>query len=143
MSEQNKALERRLIEEVWNRGDYAVVDELVASDYVGHSSSPETEMHGTAGYRQFYVALRTAFPDLQVTIEDQIAEGDEVVSRWTARGTHKGAYAGIPPTGKHGMVTGVTVERIADGKVVECWTNSDELGLLQQIGVIPRPEGTG
>jgi steroid delta-isomerase-like uncharacterized protein len=134
MSEQNKAAVHRLIAEVWNRGNFAVVDELVAPNYVGHSS---TETRGREGYTQFFSRLRTAFPDIQFTVGDQIVEGDRVVARWTARGTHVGEYAGLPPTGKSGVVTGITVFRIPEGEVRECWTNADELGLLQQLGVVP------
>jgi steroid delta-isomerase-like uncharacterized protein len=143
MSEQNKTLERRLIEEVWNRGNFAVVDELVASDYVGHSSTPADETRGREAYKQFYAGLRRAFPDLQVTIEDQVAEGDRVVTRWTARGTHRGEFRGIPPTGKQGAITGITIDRIANDKVVECWTNADDLGMLRLLGVIPAPAQAG
>lgn len=139
MSEQNKISEQTLIEEVWNRGNFAIVDQLVSPDFRGHSASPETDTRGTDGYRAYYQALRAAFPDMHFAIEDQIAEGDKVVTRWTARGTHQGDYAGIPATGRAGVIIGVTTDRIADGKVVECWTSLDELGLLQQLGVIPRP----
>lgn len=137
MSRQNKEIERRLIEEVWNRANYDIVDELVARDYVGHSTTPEDETRGREGYKAFYASLHEAFPDFAVTIEDQIAEGDRVVTRWTARGTHLGPFRGIPPTGNHAAITGITVERFANGKVVECWTNADELGLLRLLGVIP------
>lgn len=137
MSEQKKMFSRRLIEEVWSQGNFAVVDELVASDYVGHSSSPAGETHGREGYRQFYAMLREAFPDIRFTIEDQITEGDKVVTRWTARATHQGEFFGIPPTGKQGTVTGISIDRITEGKVAECWTNADDLGLMQQLGVIP------
>ena len=140
MPEQNKALVRRAVEEVWNKGNYDVVDELAASDILVHASTPDREVHGTQGVKQFYGALRSAFPDIHFTIEDQIAEGDRVVTRWTARGTHTGAFNGIPPTGKQGIVSGIDIDRIANGKVVECWPNADELGLLQQLGVIPAPE---
>lgn len=140
MSEENKKLERRAIEEVWNQGNYAVVDEIVASDYIGHSSNPATETHGREGVKQFYMALHRAFPDIHFTIEDQIAEGDRVVTRWAARATHQGEFQGIPPTGNRGDLTGITIERIADGKIVECWTEIDDLRLLQQLGVIPSPE---
>jgi steroid delta-isomerase-like uncharacterized protein len=91
----------------------------------------------------YVAALRDAFPDVHITIEDQVAEGDRVVTRWTARGTHTGAFQGIPPTGKRGSMTGIDINRFADGKVVECWTNADDLGLLQQLGVIPTPEIAG
>ncbi len=108
-----------------------------------HASPPGEEIHGREGIEQFYGALRAAFPDLRITIEDQVAEGDRVVTRWTARGTHTGAFQGIPPTGKQGRMTGIDIDRIADGKVVECWVNSDDLGLLQQLGVIPTPGQVG
>ena len=137
MSEQHKALVRRLMEEVWGRGDLGVVDHLVASEYVGHSSAMDTQTRGTEGYKRFFAALRSAFPDFRVTIEDQIAEGDKSSDRWTARATHVGEYAGIPPSGKQGVMTGISLFRIADGKVVECWTSRDDLGLLQQLGVLP------
>lgn len=140
MSEQNKGLVRRAVEEVWNLGNYAVVDELVASDIVIHASTPDAEVHGPEGVKQFYTALRKAFPDIHFAIEDQIAEGDRVVTRWTARGTHRGEFNGIPPTGKRGAITGIDIDRIAGGKVVECWPQVDELSLLQQLGVIPAAE---
>lgn len=141
MSEQNKILERTLIEEVWNRGNFALVDQLVSPDFRGHSSSPENDTRGTEGYRRYYAALQRAFPDIHFTIDDQVAEGDRVVTRWTARGTHRGEYAGIPPTGREGVITGVTTDRIVDGRTVECWTSLDELGLMRQLGVIPSARG--
>ena len=141
MSEQNKAFVRRLIEEVIGRGNFALVEELVAADYVGHSSSPE--INTREGHKQFLVALRQAFPDLQIKIEDQIAERDKVVTRWTVRGTHQGEFAGIPPTGKQVVMTGIDIDRIANGKLVECWTKSDDLSMLQQINAIPAPAQTG
>jgi steroid delta-isomerase-like uncharacterized protein len=135
MSEPNKALVRRLINEVIGRGNFALVDELVAADYIGHSSFPET--NSREGHKQFFASLRRAFPDLQIKIEDQIAEGDKVVTRWTAGGTHKGEFAGIPPTGRRVVMAGIDIDRIANGKLVECWTKSDDLGMLQQLGAIP------
>jgi steroid delta-isomerase-like uncharacterized protein len=137
MSEINKRVERRLIEEVWSQGEFAVVDELVANDYIGHSSTPADETQGREGYKQFYMALRRAFPDLQVTVEDQVAEGDRVVTRWTARGTHRGEFHGIPPTGRQAAISGITIDRIVNGKVVECWTNADDLGMMRMLGVVP------
>ena len=97
MSQQNTMLVRRAVEEVWNRGNFAIVDELVASDLVIHSPTPGDEIHGPAGVKQFYATLRAAFPDIHFTIEDQIAEGDRVVTRWTAHATHTAEYQGIPP----------------------------------------------
>jgi steroid delta-isomerase-like uncharacterized protein len=140
MSEENKRIDRRLIEEVWNRGNFSIVDEVVASDYLGHSSTPADETHGREGYKRFYATLREAFPDFRVTVEDQIAEGDKVVTRWTARGTHQGEFQGMSPTGKHGAITGITIDRIANGKVVECWTNADDLGMMRLLGVVPAAE---
>jgi steroid delta-isomerase-like uncharacterized protein len=141
MSEQNRMLVRRAVEEVYNQGNLAVVDELVAGDLVIHL--PSEEVHGPAGAKQHVAALRAAFPDLRITIEDQISEGDKVVTRWTARGTHIGPFQGVPPTGKQGSMTGIDIDRIADGRVVECWVNSDDLGLLQQLGVVPTPGQDG
>lgn len=139
MSEQNKMIEVRLIEEVWNRGNFAVVDKLIAGDYLGHSSTPDGETDGPAGYKRYYSRLREVFPDLHVTVEDQVAEGDKVVTRWIARGTHKGELQGIPPTGKHGAITGITIDRIANGKVVESWTNADHLSMMRLLGAVPAP----
>lgn len=138
MSERTKLVSRTLVQEVWNRGNFTLVDELVSPDFRGHSSSPETDTRGVDGYRAYHGSLRAAFPDLRYTIEDQIAEGDKVVTRWTARGTHRGAFAGIPATGRSATISGVTTDRIVDGKNAECWTNLDELSLLQQLGVMPR-----
>lgn len=133
MSEQNKMLDRRYLEEVWNRGNYDVIDQFVASDFVGHSP-PSDEIPGADGIRQYVSTLRAAFPDVHITVEDQIAEGDRVVTRWTARGTHRGEFQGISPTGKQAQVTGVTISRVANGKFVEGWMNWNVLGLMQQIG---------
>lgn len=134
MSERNKAQVRRVIEEIYNRGDLAVVDELAASDLVIHASSQD--IRGRDGAKQYVAALRAGFPDLHLTVEDQVAEGDMVVTRWTARGTHTGAFQGIPATGKAIRVAGTDIDRIIDGKTVECWAHVDELGLMQQLGVV-------
>lgn len=135
MSEQNKIQARRLFEDVWNRGDFTVLDELIASDYVGHS--PPHEIHGSEGGKQFVSAFRSGFPDIHFMVEDQIAEGDRVAIRWTARGTHQGEFQGIPSTGKQVVVTGIGIFRVANGKLVEGWTNADMLAMLQQLGVLP------
>jgi steroid delta-isomerase-like uncharacterized protein len=137
MSEQNKQLIRRVFEEVYNQGNLDVVEDLASRDFVAHS--PSEDIRGPAGVKQFVTGLRTAFPDFHTTIEDQIAEGDRVVTRFTATGTHTGTYKGMPPTGRRGTMTGIDIERIVDGKSVECWTNTDDLGLLQQLGVVPMP----
>ena len=134
MSELNKAQIRRVIEKVYNRGDLAVVDEVAASDLVIHASSQE--IHGREGAKQYVAALRAGFPDLRFTIEDQIAEGDMVVTRWTARGTHSGKFQSIPATGREIRLTGTDIDRLVGGKVVECWAHVDELGLMRQLGVV-------
>ena len=134
--EENKAIVRRAFEEVWNQGKLDVIDEIFAIDYVGHMpGSPD--LHGPKGFKQFVTMNRTAFPDIQFTVEDQIAEGDKVVIRWSSTGTHKGELMGIPPTGVQVTSTGIGISRISGGKAVEDWDNWDALGMLQQLGVIP------
>ena len=136
--EENKAIVRRAYEEVWNQGKLDVTYEIFAADFVGHiPGSPD--IHGPEGLKQYVNMHRTAFPDLKLTIEDQIAEGDKIVTRWSSTGTHKGELMGIPPTGVQVTSTGICFARIAGGKFVETWPHSDALGMLQQLGVIPPP----
>lgn len=133
-TQENKALLRRLFKEVWNEGNLATVDELLAPDYVLHD--PAKLVRGPEGFKAYVSAFRAAFPDLHATIEDQIAEGDKVAMRFTGHATHKGEFQGIAPTGKQIMLTGINIQRIVDGRIVENWVNLDTLGLLQQLGVI-------
>ena len=140
MSEKNKALYRRLPEEVWT-GDLDVADEILDPNYVAHGLGIELPP-GPEGFKTFVAAYRSAFPDIVMTVQDQIAEGDKVVTRWTATGTHKGALMGIPATGKEIVVHGINISRITGDKLVEAWNNWDGLGMLQQLGVIP-PMGEG
>lgn len=145
MSDQNKALARRAIEEVWNQGKLTVIDELVGSNATYHDANvPGGKFTGPEGVKQFVQIYRNAFPDVRITIEDQIAEGDKVVTRWTAVGTHKGELMGIAPTNKRATVTGIDFERFQNGKVVESFASYDMLGMLQQLGVVPSltPAGT-
>jgi steroid delta-isomerase-like uncharacterized protein len=138
MSEQNKALSKRNFEEVWNQRKLDAIDELVAENSVLHDPSvPGGKVTGTQGYRQFVEIYLTAFPDVHFTIDDQLAEGDLVATRWTGIGTQKGALMGIAPTGKRSTVTGITIDRYQNGKAVESWTNYDALGMFQQLGVVP------
>ena len=132
-TEENKALARRAFEEVWNQGNLDVVDEIFSIDFVEHRSGPD--IHGPEGVKQLATMYSIAFPDLKYTIEDQIAEGDKVVCRWTATGTHKGELMGIPPTGAQVTSTGIDIFRITDGQIVELWVNVDELGTMQQLGM--------
>ena len=136
MSEANKGLVRRLFEEAINKGNFSVVDEILSTDYV-HREPTVGERRGRAGYRELVTMYRNAFPDVKVTIEEQIAEGDKVVTRWTSTGTHRGELFGTAPTGKRMVVQGVFVTRIANGKVVEDTVVYDALGMLRQLGVVP------
>jgi steroid delta-isomerase-like uncharacterized protein len=140
MSEENKAITRRDWEETWNQGNLDLIDELQAVDYVGHFLPPGLPT-GREGYRQFVQVFRAAIPDIHITIEDLIAEGDKVVTRFTARGTHQGELMGIPPTGKAVEVTGISIYRFAKGQIVEDWAEYDQLGMLTQMGVVPPPGG--
>src|SRR5437588_2641681 len=137
-TEANKASVRRFYDEVFNKKNRAAIDEFIAPNQVDHAAPPGTP-GGLAGARQTVAMYLTAFPDLHFTVEDIIAEGDRVVARLTVRGTQKGAFMGIPPTGKQVTSTAIDINRIADGKSVEHWLNMDMLGLLQQLGVIPAP----
>jgi steroid delta-isomerase-like uncharacterized protein len=132
---KNKELVHRLGVEPWE-GNIGVIDELVAPDYVGHDPS-QPDMHGPDGLKGFITAYLSASPNGRITIDEQLAEGDLVASRWTGRGTHQGELMGIPPTGKEVTVAGITVSRVKNGKVIEEWSNWDTLGLLQQLGVVP------
>jgi steroid delta-isomerase-like uncharacterized protein len=136
-TEDNNAKVRRIIEEVWNRGKLAVVDELVAPNCVFHD--PHTTFRGPEGIKRYVMMYRMAFPDVHFTIDDLIAEGERVVIRWTVTGTHTGELQGIAPTGKSVTVTGMVISRFARGKVEEDWINFDALGLMQQLGVVPAP----
>ena len=138
MSEQNKAIERRLTEEAWNKGNLAVVDELVAPNFVDHNAPPGLPA-GAEGQKAFIKMYREAFPDAHVTIHDLLADGDKVISRWTGSGTHHGTLFGIPATGKKVSIEGITIDRFSESKIVESWNIFDQLGMTQQIGVIPSP----
>ena len=135
-TEENKALVRRSIDEVVNQGNLAVADEVCAGNYI-HRAPGSPEFHGPEGFKQLITMYRTAFPDLHLTLEDLIAEGDTVVSQWTARGTHRGEFMGLAPTGKSVTVVGMVLSRCAGGRVVEDLEVSDVLGMLQQLGAIP------
>ena len=137
MSEENKALSRRVIEEIFNAGNLDLADELIAQDHVHHDPAMPEEGHGPEHMKEFANMYRTAFPDVRVQIEDQIAEEDRVATRWVASGTHEGDLMGIAPTGNRVTVAGMTIDRIANGQVAETWDNYDALGMMQQLGVIP------
>jgi steroid delta-isomerase-like uncharacterized protein len=135
--EELKAKDRR-VTEAMNQRNLAVFDELCAPDMVVHSANMATQ--GVEAYKQALAQAFTAFHDLQFTIEDQLAEGDKSVTRFTESGTHQGDLMGIPATGKQYHGTGISIVRHdANGKTAEVWINSDDLGMLQQLGVIPAP----
>lgn len=137
MSTQNKMTVRRIFDELETQGHLAAADEIFAKDFVNRT--PFGENHGPEGAKEFARMLRTAFPDLHSTVEDQVAEGDKVATRFTARGTHRGEFGGIPPSGNLMEISGIVISRFANGKIVEQWGSPDVFSLMQQIGAIPAP----
>ena len=123
MAERNKALVRQWVDEVLTRGNIRRIDELFAPNYVLHDPSRVQEVHGREGIERFAAAFRSASPDVCFSVEDQIAEGDMVVTRWIARGTHREEFLGIPPTGNQMRVTGIEFDRVLDGKIDEAWVS--------------------
>lgn len=136
-AEENKAIIRRLYEEL-NKGNLNIADELIVEDYAQHSILPVPP--GREGFKKFFAAFSAAFPNAHFTIEDMIAEKDKVALRFTGRFTHRGEFMGVHPTGKQMKMTGIDIFRLSNGKIVEHWDEVDQLGLLQQLGIIPPPE---
>lgn len=135
-SEQNKTIVRRLFEEPW-KGKLDVVDELTTSDYIGHDPALPEPVRGPEGIKEFISTYLGAFPDARVTVEQQLAEGDLVATRWSARGTHEGEFMDKDPSGKKVTVTGLTISRLEGGKVVEEFQNWDFYGMLRQLDAAP------
>ena len=135
-TEENKAKIRRIVEEVSNKGNMAVADEIIAKNYVFHGSGGQ-EFKGPEGFKQYMTMMRNAFPDLHITLEDIVAEGDKVMHRARMRGTFEGEIMGIAPTGKQVDMSVVTVSRFAGGKEAEAWQYADTLAMYQQMGVTP------
>jgi steroid delta-isomerase-like uncharacterized protein len=136
-AEETKAIVERFWEEVWNKKNLKIVDELLPDNVVIHNFGAVVE--GREAWRQSFTPFFTAFPDLKLTVELTIIEGDRMAVRWAATGTHTGDFRGIAPTGKQINIAGVAIYRVAEGKIVEGWSQPDTLGLLQQIGAIPTP----
>jgi steroid delta-isomerase-like uncharacterized protein len=136
-AEENKAIVRRYLEQLYNRGELAAADQII--DPVVVFYEPARIIRGREDLKRRAAAFRAAFPDLQVAIEDELVEGDRVATRWTLRGTHRGEFAGIAPTGKAVNVAGIIIWRVAGGKIREAWGSYDALGLMQQLGVIDAP----
>ena len=141
--EENKTQFCRTLEEVFNQGDLAIVDELVAPDFLNHDVPPGMNNRGPDSTRQIVRMLRTAFPDLHFTIEDLVAEGDTVAGRVTMSGTHLGPFQGIPPTGRSFQQAQMYFVRFRDGKAIEHRAVRDELGMMRQLGVLPAPANAG
>jgi steroid delta-isomerase-like uncharacterized protein len=137
-TEANKANARRFIDEVVNRGNVAVIDELSGPNFVDHTAPPGVPPTAE-GNKVFLTMLRAAFPDLHATIEDQVAEGDRVVQRVTTHGTMSGDFQGMPASGKEATWSGIHIIRFADGKAVEHWGVVDQLGMLAQLGFAQAP----
>ena len=142
--EANKAVARALYGELFSQGKIEVADAIIARDYINHdvSGPPGGWPGGPDGFKAVVQTYRGAFPDLRFSIEDQVAAGDRVLTRWTARGTNNGSLLGMPPSGRPVEVTGMSLERFSDGKIAESWVNFDQFGMLQQVGALPAP-GTG
>jgi predicted ester cyclase len=138
MSEENEALVRRYFEEIWDKGNLELIDELFTTNFVrrGPVGTEGGEVRGLEGFKGLVSSYRTGLPDLRIPIEDQIAEGDRVVTRWRARGTHQGELMGNAPTGNPATVTGILVDQISGGKIEEEWVDYDTLHLMQQIGAV-------
>jgi steroid delta-isomerase-like uncharacterized protein len=135
---------RQLLEQSFNEGNFELIDQLVASEAVNHDPATPAQMRGVRGpevLKRTATMYRAAFPDLRITVDDVIASDDKVVLRWHTEGTHRGELAGLAPTGAHGSVTGMSIDRWKDGKVVEAWAEWDNLGLARQLGAAP-PEGS-
>ena len=141
-AEENKAIVRRFLEEA-TRGNLAIVDELVAPEFVFHNPADPAVGGGPEGVRRWLEGNRDAFPDFKFTIEDQIAEGSKVVSRLTGRGTHQGEAFGVPATGKPVTITAIFIDEVAGGKLVGHWDEADILGVMQQVGALPTPGAAG
>jgi len=140
--EDNKALVRRWFREVWNEGREATIDELFAKDGVAYGlGEGEAEVRGPAEFKPFARNLRGSFPDIEISIQDILAEGDRVMVRVLLEGTHSGPELGVPPTGRRIRVRGIVIVRISRGQLVEGWNSWDQLGLLRQIGALPAAEG--
>ena len=135
MDESNGQVMRRAFEEIMTRGNIAAIDELFASDFTGHDTSGGT--FGREEFREGVLDMLSAFSDRQVKIADQVVAGDKVATRWQATGLHAGEFNGIPATGRRVSLTGISIDRITGGRIVESWEVTDDAGLLRQLGVDP------
>ena len=136
--DENKEIARKYAEEVISKGNLDLIDEIIADDYAEHNSAVLDPIHGSDGVKEYVPMLRTAVPDIHCGVEGLIAEGDMVVRRDRATGTHEGGFMGIKATGK-AVVEGIHIHRFEDGQLVETWAQNDVMGLMQQLGVVEPP----
>ncbi len=139
--EQNKAVIRRLVKELWNEGNAAVFDEVFAPNFVDHTAPPGSSPN-REGLKQLVTVFGAAFSNTSTTVDHLIAEGDKVAWRWTFRGTHTGPFMGIPATGKAITLTGITIDRVVGDQIVERWNQADFAGMMQQLSVTPAPQAS-
>jgi len=137
MTSENKAIVRRLYEEVWNKRRVELVDELMSPSHAMHDNHLPDSGVGPEAYKRNVARYVTGFPDLRFTVEEMVAENDKVAVGWTISGTHKGEFRGISPTGRKVFVEGITINQIAGGKIMDSYVSWDALGLMQQLGVAP------
>ncbi len=135
MSSENKVILQRFFEELFNQGNLAAADELVAANYLNHNAVPG-ETPGREGLKQFVTYLHSAWADLNFVVEDQLADGDKVATRWTVTATHQGEFAGVPATGKQVVIRAINIHRVVDGQIQEGWLEWDALGMMQQLGAL-------
>ena len=141
MSAENEAIVRRAFDEI-AQGKLAVVDEIIASEFVRHDLGGNfPDVTGPEGVKRLIAVSRAAFPDIQTTVEDVISGGDRVVVRFTLRATHRGRFQGIEPTGKRVTWSGINVYRVTNGQIQETWQLADTWGLMRQLGVVPEAAG--
>jgi steroid delta-isomerase-like uncharacterized protein len=138
-AEESKATMRRYLD-VFEQGNIELLDELLAPDYINHSPATPDLPTGPEGVKAVVTMFRSAIPDLRVVVDDMIAEGDKVATRYTLEGTHESELFGVPPTSRQLSIKSITVERVSDGRIRDHWRVTDELGMMQQLGVIPAPE---
>ena len=135
----NKALLRRWFEEVWNKGRAEAIDEMFAPDGLAHGLAGGEPLRGPAHFKQFFHTFKDAFPDIEVVVEDTVAEGDKVAARCTVRGRHHGDTLGFAATKRPVEFTGICIARWRDGQIIEAWNNFDFMTMYQQLGVVPPP----
>jgi steroid delta-isomerase-like uncharacterized protein len=139
MSADNKAIVRRLYEEVWNKRKLEIISEIISPSHALQAPNISGSSIGPAAYKRNVSLFLAGYPDLRLTIQDIISEKEKVVACWTMSGTHKGDYMGVPATNKKVSVDGMTIHHIANGKIMDSYSNWDALGMLQQLGVVPAP----